>query len=126
MVRQRLPPSMQDHGRADLRTQVLVVGGDRSQRLGCRLEQDGVDHRLIVIGDGRNRSRQREYDVEIGDRQQIGLAGREPLTRGAGLTLGAMPVAATIVGDLRISKRSAHPIWFNVAQATRLPARCTW
>src|ERR1700733_2390791 len=65
MVRQRLHPTMQDHGRADLCTQVLVVGGDRSQRLGCRLEQDGVDHRLIVIGDGRNRRRQREYDGEI-------------------------------------------------------------
>jgi hypothetical protein len=37
---------------------------------------------------------QRENDVEIADRQQIGLAGREPILRRCALTLWAMAIAA--------------------------------
>jgi hypothetical protein len=43
--------------------------------------------------------RQGEDQVEVPDRQQIGLAGGEPILRRRALALGAMPVAARVVGD---------------------------
>lgn len=85
MVRERLTPGVQDHRHTDLGAEVLLVGGDRAQRLGRRLEQDGVDDRLVLIGDRPKRRWQREHDVEILNRQQIGLPCFEPFMRGAGL-----------------------------------------
>ena len=49
-----------------------------------------------MIGD---RTRQREHEVEIADGQQFGLTFGEPLLGGGALTLGAMPVAAAVVGN---------------------------
>ena len=42
---------------------------------------------------------QREHDVEVADRQQVGLALGEPGARRRALALGAVPVAAAVVGD---------------------------
>ena len=44
---------MQDQCHADLRAEMLGVGGDGTQRLGGDREQQIVDHRLVVVGDGR-------------------------------------------------------------------------
>jgi len=41
--------------------------------------------------------------VEIADRQQIGLAGREPILRRRALTLWAMAIAARVVGDAAVA-----------------------
>ena len=57
----------------------LSRGGDREQCLGRRAEQQVVDHRLVLVGDRGDLSGQGEDDVEIADRQQVGLAGREPI-----------------------------------------------
>ena len=51
------------------------------------------------------RRRQREHDVEVGHLQQLGLARLEPLARLAALTLGAVPIAAAVVGDGRVPAR---------------------
>ena len=72
---------------------VLGIGGDREQRFGRRAEQQVVDDHLVLIGDWRDRGGQREYYVEIADRQQIGLARRQPILRRRALTLWAMAVA---------------------------------
>src|SRR6478609_8263757 len=48
------------------------------------------------VGDA---SRQGEYDVIVGDRQQLRLALGQPLACCRSLTLRAMPVAAGVVGD---------------------------
>jgi len=37
--------------------------------------------------------------MEIADRQQVGLAGGEPVLRRRALALGAMAIAAGVVGD---------------------------
>jgi hypothetical protein len=81
-------------GGADASTEVLGIGGDREQRLGGCAEQQVVDDRLVLVGDRSNLGRQRENDVEITDRQQIGLAGREPIRCRRALTLWAVAVAA--------------------------------
>ena len=86
---ERRPPGV-EHGReSNAGAEVLGVGGDREQRLGGRPEQQVVDDRLVLVGDWGDLGRQREDDVEIADRQQIGLARRKPIRRRA-LTLWAM------------------------------------
>ena len=66
---------------------------DGDHGLGRGLEQDVVDHGLVVVGDVGDLGRQREYDVEVRDRQQLGLARGKPLAGGCALTLRAMSVA---------------------------------
>ena len=99
MVRQRRSPGVEHGGDADPRAEMLRVGGDRQHGLGRRLEQQVVDDRLVVEGDVGDLGRQREDDVEVSDRQQVGLALGQPGARGGALALGAVPVAAAVVGD---------------------------
>ena len=85
---------MQHRREADLCAEALGIGRDRQQRLGTRLEQEVVDHGLVLVGDGADPRRQREHDVEVRHLQQLGLARLQPLTGLAALALGAMAVAA--------------------------------
>jgi len=87
------------------------VGGDRPQRLGHRPEQDGIDHRLVLEGDGRHLvlegdgrrlGRHGEHDMEVRDRQQIGLSVGQPIGPRQALALRAMAVAAGVVGDAAV------------------------
>ena len=94
---------MEHGGGADAGAEVLGIGGDREQRLGRRAEQQVVDDRLVLIGDRGDLGRQREDDVEIADRQQIGLAGGEPIRRRRALTLWAMAIAARVVSDAAVA-----------------------
>ena len=93
-----LAPAVQHRDEADLGAEMPGIGGDRAQRLGRRLEQDGVDHRLVLEGDRGDLGRQREHHVEVGDRQKLVLPRGEPVPAGLALALRAMPVAAGIVG----------------------------
>ena len=88
-----LAPGVQHHDRTDLSTEVSLVGRDRLQSLNCRVEQHGVNNRLVVIGDRRYRHRQREHHMEVLDRQQVGSAGGEPLAGCRTLALRAMTIA---------------------------------
>ena len=54
MVGHRRAPCVEDGGDADARAEMLGVRRDRQHRLRCRLEQQVVDHRLVLerdIGD---------------------------------------------------------------------------
>jgi hypothetical protein len=99
MVGQRRAPGVEHGGEADARPQMLRVGGDGGQRLGCGLEQQIVDDGLVLERDRADRCRQGEDDVVIGNRQKLRLALGEPLPRRRALTLRAVTVAAGIVGD---------------------------
>ncbi len=46
---------------------MLVVGGDREHGLGAGLEQDIVDHGLVMVGDLGDRAWQGEDQVEVTD-----------------------------------------------------------
>ena len=70
-------------------------------RLRRSFEQAIVDDGLVLVGDGGDPRRQSEYDVEVRDRQQFGLALLHPCECLRALALGTMPVAAAVVGDLR-------------------------
>src|SRR5207253_4364590 len=92
-------PAVEHGGGAE----VPGIGGDGEQRLGRRAEQQVVDDRLVLVGDRGDLGRQREDDVEIADRQQIGLAGREPILCRRALTLWTMAIATGVVGDAAVA-----------------------
>ena len=96
------PPGMEDRGDADAGAEVFWVGRDRDQGLGRCLKQDIVDDGLVRVGDVGNKRRQREHDMIVRHRQQVGLARRQPVLCCRALALRAVPVAATIVRDLAV------------------------
>jgi hypothetical protein len=86
------------HGdEADLGTQVPGIGGDGLERRGGGPEQDVVDHALVLQGDGGDRFGDGEDDVEIGHRQQVGLARLEPFGPRQGLALRTVPITAAVI-----------------------------
>ena len=81
VVGQRLAPGVQHGEDADLGAELRGFGGERGQGLGGGAEQDRVDGGLVLEGDGGDRRRQGEDDVEIGNRQQFGLRGLRATSR---------------------------------------------
>ena len=65
-------PAVQHGGDANAGAEVLWVVRDRDQGLGRGLEQQVVDDGLVLVGDIGDRTRQREHDVIVRHRQQIG------------------------------------------------------
>jgi hypothetical protein len=105
MIEQLLPPGVQHGEEADLGTEVLGIGGDRTQGLRGRAEQDVVDGCLVVIGDRRDRLRHGEHDVEIRRVQQLGTAALQPGRLGQGLALRAVTIAAGVVCNTLVAAR---------------------
>ena len=81
MMGHRRAPSMEHGGDADARAEMLWIGGDGEPCLGRHAEQQIVDHRLVLVGDWGDLGWQGEDQVEVADRQQIGLAGGKPVPR---------------------------------------------
>src|SRR5213592_446787 len=102
MMGERRAPGVEHGGDADAGAEVLGIGRDGERGLGRRLEQEIVDHGLVLIGDVGDRTRQREYHVEVRHGQQLGFAFGEPLLGCRSLTLRTVPVAAGVVGDERV------------------------
>ena len=101
---------MQDGETSDLRAKSARVRRQRRHRCCSRPKQDRVDEPLVLESDRGDRLGQREDDVEIGNRQKLGLARFDPGDAGRSLARRvedapparwAMPVAAGIVGDPR-------------------------
>jgi hypothetical protein len=59
---------------ADLGAEVLGIGGNGQHGIRCGLEQEIVDHGLVLVGDSSDLGGQREDDVKIGNLQHLGLA----------------------------------------------------
>ena len=99
---QVLPPAMEYREEADFQAQMLVIAGDGEQGFGGSAEEDVVDDLFVVEGDGGNGFREGEDHVEILHGQQFGGALLQPLGAGQALALGAVPVAARAVDDMRV------------------------
>ena len=69
------------------------------------------------LGDGRG---QGEHDVEVGHRQQLGLARLEPFGARQALALRAVPIAAGVVGA---TNQSAIGTVLDMPAQRRRPAR---
>jgi hypothetical protein len=74
---QRLSPGVQDGDEADFGTETL--GGELHARLGRSAQQQAIDRLLVLESDLGRRRRKGEDDVEVGNRQQLGLTSGEPL-----------------------------------------------
>src|SRR5215467_10514999 len=103
MMREGGAPGMEEGDDADAGAQVLGVGCDCECGVGRCLHEQVIDHGLVLIGDVAELGRQGINHMKILDRQQFGLALGEPPARGGGLTLWAVAVATTVVGDDGVS-----------------------
>ncbi len=99
VMQQILSPGVQHSEEADLRTEMLRVGGDDAQRLRRRPEQVIVDHSLVLKCDGGDQILHGEHHVEIGHIEQLGLTVLRPLRPRQTLALGAVAIAARAVTD---------------------------
>ena len=120
-----LAPGVQDGQEPDLGPEVLRIGGDLLQGLGGGAEQKAVDLPRVLQGDRTEHRRESKYHMKIFDWQQLGFSGLHPLRRGGGLALGAVAVAARVVGDslmpapvalLDVSAQRRSPAGRDVAQ----------
>ena len=94
-----LAPAVQDGSDADVGAEVLGLGRDGGERLGRGRKQQSIDLGLVLVGDRADCGWQREHHVEVRHRQQFGFARRKPRLGGRPLALGAVPVAARVIGD---------------------------
>ena len=99
MVGHGRTPAVKHGGDADADAQVLWVGCNGQHGLRCRLEQQIVHQRLVVEGNVGDLCGQREHDVEVADRQEIGLLGLQPCACRRALAPRTVPVATGVVGD---------------------------
>jgi hypothetical protein len=97
MLRQRLAPGVQHQRCRDLATEPARVGAELDQRCRHRFEQQAVDRPRIALRKRVHRVGQREHQMEVRHRQQLGAPGDEPALLGQGLALRAMPIAAGVV-----------------------------
>src|SRR6516165_3104918 len=111
---------MQHQGGADLRSEMCRVGSDSAQGLGSELEEQVIDHGLVVVGDSADRRRQGEHHVVVLDRQQVSLSSLEPVAGGARLTLRAMAVTAGVVGDRELLTGAAAQYMSSQRRAAAL------
>jgi hypothetical protein len=79
--------------------EMLRIGGNGDQRLGGSFKQDVVDDGLVVIRDVGDRGRDGEHHMIVRHVEELVLSGREPVPGRLALALGAMPVAARVVGN---------------------------
>lgn len=99
MMGECLAPCVKNGQEPDLTAKVPRIGGDGFKSCGNGVEQDGINDGLVVEGDLGDFCWHREHDMEIRHRQQIGLTISEPSFACRALALGAMPVAAGVIGD---------------------------
>ncbi len=99
MVRHRRTPGVEHRDHTDFGSEVFGVTRNRQDGLGGRLHEQIINHALILICNIGNRHWQRKHDVEVWYRQQLGFARFHPVARHCALALGAMPIAAGVVGD---------------------------
>jgi hypothetical protein len=72
-----------EHGEeADFGAQMLGIGSDGAQGFGRGLEENTVDHLLVLVGDGGNLFRHRKDNVEVLTVEQLCLAVSDPLGTG--------------------------------------------
>ena len=91
---------MEHASHTQVRTESFWIGTDLEQSLRGALEQQVVDTSLVLIGDVADEGGHGEHDMEVRDRQQLGLALGEPLARSGALTLRTVPIATGVVGDV--------------------------
>ena len=99
MLREILPPRVQNRRDPDRAAQVTRILAEGEQRVGSGAEENRVDHTRIALREGMEVVGQGEDDVEVRNGQEVGLVRRQPPFLGERLTLRAMAIATGVVGD---------------------------
>jgi hypothetical protein len=88
--------------KADLRSQVLRIGGNLDQRFSACPEQKVVESLLVLQCQRGQVVRNRENYMKVRNFKQVFSAFSQPLLAGVGLTLRAVPIP-TGNGELSIT-----------------------
>jgi len=94
MMMEVFTPCVQNYCNTDVCSEVLGVGSNDGEGLGCSFQQQAIDDGLVLISDPTKRRRQSEHQVEIRHRQELGFARRKPSRCGLPLAFTAVPIAA--------------------------------
>src|SRR3974377_853617 len=93
-----LPPTVQDREEADLGPQMVGVSRDRLQGFRRGLEENVVNHLLVLEGNSGNLFRHGEDHVKVGNIEKLRLPLLDPLRPGQALAFGAVSIPAAIEG----------------------------
>ena len=93
---------MQNAEEANLGAKMFRIGGDFEEGVGHAAEQQVVQFHFVLADEGVQVMGQAEHNMEVRGLKKFPLSGRDPTLPCLGLTLGAMPIAASN-GDLSIS-----------------------
>jgi len=102
MVVQGLPPGMQHRAQPDVCAQVERIARHRQEGLGHGLKEEGIHHPRVLQREWAEGMREGKHPMDVGDVEQLRFAGREPGGLRPAWTLGAMPIATGVLGDLHV------------------------
>src|SRR5262249_37473628 len=103
MVVQRLAPGMQHGEESDLRPQMVRIACHGQEGLGHRLKEESIQHPRVLEPEWAEGMREGKHHMDVGDVEQLCFASREPGGLCPAWTLGAMPIATGVIGDLHVA-----------------------
>ena len=114
MKNQGLSPTMQYSKEADFSSQMLGIGSNSGQSLGCGTKQNVVDDLFVLVSDGSDLLGDGEDDMEIVCREDFGGSLFNPCGTRERLALGAVAICAAVV---------ARPLVITGVAAFEMPAK---
>jgi len=96
-----LIPSVEHAKEADLGTEMFGIASDFEKGFGTGLQQEMVEDLLVLQSQRRQFMRQGEDKMDVTRGEKFLTTRLQPTLAGVGLTLRAVPIAATVVGDGR-------------------------
>src|SRR5262245_60140128 len=103
MVVQCLPPGMQHREKPDVCAQVVRIACHSQEGLGHGLKEEVIHHPRVLQCEWAEGMWEGKHHMDVGHVEQLRFAGCEPGGLRPTWTLGAMPIATGVVGDLQVS-----------------------
>jgi hypothetical protein len=97
MMFQLLIPTVEHAEEADFGAEMAGITCHFEQCFSTGLEQQTVDHLLVLQSHGGEPARKGENDMDVGGGQEFSATGLQPTVTGVRLTLGAVPIPTGIV-----------------------------
>ena len=98
-----LIPGVQYAEETDLGAKMLGIEGHLEQSFGAGVEQEIVDHFLVLQSEWRQFTRQSENDMHVRGGQQLAAARLQPTVAGIALAFWTMAIATRVVRDSGMS-----------------------
>src|SRR6266851_1897361 len=103
MVVERLPPGMQHRDETNVRAQVVRIACHGQEGLGHSLKEEVRHHPRVLERERAEGMREGKHHMDRGHAEQLRFASREPGRLRPAWTLGAMPMATGVIGDLQVA-----------------------